>query len=593
MKRFLASFRFDPILHLNSDRIPFSTPNYEVFWRGYIANTVELQGMAKDSGWKMEQPAEADLFLFAYQQWGPDIPRHVLGEYSVVICDKPRRRLLLTHDELGLTPLFYAELKDELLVASHLEDAVQVYGVRSLDEEYIADYLGEGRHLGKRTPYSHIHRLLPGQSVVWKDGLLAEYKTWTLIGIPPIQYRDSREYEDELRRLTAEAVSFSVQSRGKTWCELSGGLDSSTVLAFAVRSGARNVEAFSLIYPISKTADERKWISFVLEKYPVPWHTLDYDAVRPFSEIPSGFIGQPSLLHIDAAPQSHYHEILRTNEVDLVLTGQGGDATFLGDSPDPYYLADLLRRFHLRQYWTALQPWKNASRQKRPLMYWLTHFGSRPWLRHRKGQFVEYEAMPVPWISPRFAEQHDLIRAGQASNVPPQASIGNSWAMEGILRIANSISIYFQAPNMACDFRHPLLYRPLLAFMLSVPWEFKLHPQCDRLLQRRAFEGILPEPTVHRGNKLGPNQIYYAGLAAGAEWCERLTKNPRIVQRGYVELQPWRDAIEQARQGRTIGIRFLWATASLEMWLQQLEEGFGAQAQSVAANPAHGHTSPL
>jgi asparagine synthase (glutamine-hydrolysing) len=570
MKRYLARIRFEPDLGLASQPAAITLDGYHVFWRGYIANFAEIQRQT-DGHRHLDRPTtEAELFLLAYQRWGLDLPRHVLGEYAVVVFDKTRNTVLLAHDELGLIPLFYAKLKDEIVVASHLEDAVQLTGVGQLDEEYIADYLSSGRHLGKRTPYTHIHRVLPGQSVVWKSGRLTEHSIWTLNKVQPLHYSYVREYEEQLRFLTTQAVMSCMRETQRVWCELSGGLDSSTVLAFAVRSGAKNVEAVSFVYSESQMADERKWMDYVLDKYPVPWHSIDVDKVRPFTEMPDEFVGEPNLFLPNAAKTRRYHQMLEASHVDTVLTGMGGDAAFVGDAPAPYYLADLLRTFRLAQFWTEIQSWRQASHQKRPSMYWLDRFGIRPCVRHWKGQFIESTLTPVPWLSRRFIESHPSAH-GELSNSPSLTSVADSWTTERMMRTAHSVSLHFQIPGTTCDFRHPLMYRPLLAYMLSVPWEVKLHPECDRLLQRRAFEDVLPKEIVLRGNKSGTDQAFYSGLEAGSEFYDRLITHPQIVQRGYADLDAWREALRQARHGRTVGILFLLASASLEIWLQQLQ----------------------
>jgi asparagine synthase (glutamine-hydrolysing) len=573
MKRFLVQLTLAGLPRLVSKPVPFTAQGYQVCWRGYIANTAELVFEAQQRGERLERPSDGELFALAYGWWGADLPRRVLGEYAVVIYDGAQGMLLLTHDELGLVPLFYSEMQDSLLAGSHLNDIIIETGIGELDEEYIIDYLAECWHLGKRTPYEHIRRVLPGQSILWKNGRLTERKTWTLGEILPLRYRDHRDYEEHLR-----------PADGKVCCELSGGLDSSTVLACAVRSGGKNTAAFSFIYGQSHTADERKWINTMLNAYPVPWHSIDADTVLPFTEMPTDFYGEPNVLLLNAARQRAYYEFLKAQNIKVVLTGNGGDATFVGDVPDPYYLADLLRRFRLGELWTEINSWSLSSEKKRPPMYWLARFVLRPSWRRLRRQYIDYELTGIPWIAERYSKRVAWAQRGSSTRALRSAAIGDTWFFERILRSAHSVSVSYAEKELPCAFRQPLLHRPLVTYMCSVPWDIKLHPTCDRLLQRRAFESVLPDQIIRRGSKLGPDQTFYSGLEANAEWCERLTRNPRIVQRGYVLLNEWRHAVRQARVGRTVGIRFLLASASLEVWLQQLELSSSASGQRSAGN---------
>lgn len=571
MQRFLAHLMLTEVPRWQAESAPFSAHGCEVFCSGYIANRVELTAEAKHRGEYLQGSKTGELFALAYRWWGADLPRHVLGEYAVAVYDATQRTLLLTHDELGLLPLFYAQRQDRLVVGSHLEDVLGATGIGTLDEEYIIDYLAEGWHLGKHTPYTHIRRVLPGQSIVWKNGCLTEHATWTISAVQPLHYRDPRDYEEQLRQLLITAVTNAISPQDKVLCELSGGLDSSTVLAVAARSGVNNLAAFSYVYSESDTADERRWIDAVLDRYPVPWHSIDADKVRPFSEMPGVFCAEPNLALLNAARQRHYYQLLTAHNIDIVLTGLGGDATLIGDGPEPYYLADLLQGFRFGLLWHSIQSWSRASDQKRPPMYWLSRFVLRPWWRRLRHQLTEYEQTAIPWIAKPYTKRIELAQRIGSAQSPCFSSTAQTWFFERVLRSAHSVSMRYREAEIRCNFRHPLLYRPLVNYMCSVPWDVKLHPTCDRLLQRRALEGILPDRIIRRRSKLGPDQTFYSGLEASVEWYDLLTKNPRSVQLGYVLRDEWIHAIRQARLGRTIGIRFLLSSASLEVWLQQLE----------------------
>ena len=127
------------------------------------------------------------------------------------------------------------------------------------------------------------------------------------------------------------------------------------------------------------------------------------------------------------------------------------------------------------------------------------------------------------------------------------------------------------------DLRFPLLYRPLVEFMLGIPWEQKLRPECDRYLHRRAMTGILPEQVRLRTDKAGPEEAQFEGLRRDSPWLDLLLTRPRVVERGYVDARRWSEAVNQARFGRIVSMRHFIAAATLEVWLQQREEVRGAR----------------
>ncbi|HEX5726654.1 MAG TPA: asparagine synthase-related protein, partial [Longimicrobiaceae bacterium] len=309
----------------------------------------------------------------------------------------------------------------------------------------------------------------------------------------------------------------------------------------------------------------------VLDEHPVPWHPVDADEVRPFTELPGAFFGEPNEWLVTSGVARVYRGLLRAHRVDVVLTGQGGDAVFLGDGPRPYFLADLLRRGRAAEAWRGARAWGAASHERRPPVYLLARYGLGPLLRRLRGETLEHRPVAIPWADERFAAAVGLRDRGRAAPPPRLRSVAGSVHVERVLRVANSVATHYAHDHAGAEYRHPLFHRPLLELMLSVPCEQKYRCGADRTLQRLALKGVLPERTRQRDDKQGPEQAFYEGLESSGQWLDLLTACPRIVERGYATVGPWREAVQQARFGRTVGIRHFLASATLEAWLQQLE----------------------
>ena len=300
---------------LGSRPVPARIRSLQILHRGYIANRAALMG---DRGSKRDDFG-AELFAAAYDRWGAQLSRHVLGEYAVAIYDTQRRTLTLAHDELGLMPLFYAIDGETIAFGARLADLVDEIGFGSLDEEYVADYFARGEHLGGRTPYEGISRLLPGQSITCGEGRVHTQNTWTLARAADTGASGLAEEEARLRQLLNEAVAAALPADGRVLCELSGGLDSFTIFNLARRAQGTNVEALSYIYSHSHTADERRWIEIVLREAPSPWHRLDVDATPALSELPQERIGEPHVWVSHLALNRRYVETVRATGASVVL----------------------------------------------------------------------------------------------------------------------------------------------------------------------------------------------------------------------------------------------------------------------------------
>lgn len=393
MERFFLRIRFDGTLEVASTPASERCDGYEVFWRGYVSGCDATPDMAPGSN------STTNILARAYSRFDTDFSRHVEGAFAAVVVDRAQATVILAHDEFGLEPLFYAPCDDGVIVATHLLDVISSTGIGKLDEEYIADYLAHGWHFGGHTPYAHVRRVRIGECIVWRAGNLKRVNVWTLDHVAPLIYRDARDYEVQFRELLREAIARAMPS-GTVWCELSGGLDSTTVLATALAIGNNPISACSFVYPQSTTADEQPWIAAALEKYQVPWHPFDGDALRPFSALPDALQGEPNLSLINAARQSAYYKHLRMHNVSVVLTGEGGDATFCGNSPAPFYLADLLRGLRLRELSSAANALSQDSSERRAATYFLWRYAAVPALSHARRRPVESDALPSPWIEP-------------------------------------------------------------------------------------------------------------------------------------------------------------------------------------------------
>jgi asparagine synthase (glutamine-hydrolysing) len=384
---------------------------------------------------------------------------------------------------------------------------------------------------------------------------------------------DMRDYPEEFLTLLDKGVKAAAEAPGPVWCELSGGLDSSTVMCMAARAEAVNLGAFSIVYKQYAQADEAKWIRLVLERFPVPWHILDGDSSLPYSEVPDRFCAQPGLHMVDWAGRRVYEEMAADHGVAAVLTGQGGDAVFYGIGAEPFHLADLARTLRFRQLFAEMERWRSHDRERRSRLYWLLKYVMRPLLCRLRGRPVlpAWHREPSPWIRPEYVRKMALRERGMGQATPGAGTVERASFLERLSVVCGQVAEINQIPR-SFEFRHPLLYRPLVEFMLCLPWDEKFDPAGDRTLQRRALAGVLPEPVRQRRTKTIYDQPCYEGLRQGRSFVRLLTEDPLVARRGIVEPALWAEAVAQARMGRAHSLPQFEAVAALEIWLRQLED---------------------
>ncbi len=500
MNRFLL--RVDPLsfaVHSCDDAV--LTAGAAIFFAGFIGNHTELREAARQdgSGPDPDGYTDARLFAWAYGRWGTDVSRHVLGEFAAAVVDHRARTVLLTQDSLGLHPQFYATHNGDIFAASHLLDLISALDIRAVDEEYIADFIATSLPSSSRTPFCGVHRLSFGSTEIWHAGRWTRQWPWRPDDLPPARLSTAQQYEEALLDLLGRAANSVVPPSGKIWCELSGGLDSSTVLAL-VAPRCKRIEAFSFFHN-SLLDKEHECIRSVLAKYPVKLHTAHIEDHPPFSALPSSFCAEPGT-EIVAPQQQAYDQLLAAHDVGTVLTGMGGDAAFGSQDWAPHHLADFAVTGRLRGVWVAVRQWRKVHPSNRSSLFWLWKYACRSAIRHQRGRLLNAPALHrfPSWLDGDYVRTmrlHDRFdrRPTPRCQVPGREALWQDAFLDAsVLKAGHAL-------HKHAEFRHPLFFRPLLEFLFSIPYEERRLADRDRDLQRRALADILPEQVRLRTTK--------------------------------------------------------------------------------------------
>lgn len=582
MKRFIGSWEGDCFMCT-----PPSLLDREciVLWRGFIANADEIQAEARRRSEGPVDEHEPTMFERAYRWWGARLTSHVLGQYALVIADLINHQLLISNDSLGIVPVFYHHNGSRISVASHLNDLLRLDGLPRLDEEYIAEYLALGYPAGRRTPYAGYHRLLPGSTIVFNRNGRNERQPYNSDGeCTEVPHGDILDRTDQFRSLLTNAVASAARpGSGRVWAELSGGLDSSSVVCIASNLNVP-LEVASIVYSKSKQADESYWMRQTVDAYDISWNRLDGDQFSPFSEVPTRFFAEPSTLPLVSGLDLAYQEMMRENSVDVVLTGLGGDLVLAGDAPEPFHLANYVSRLQIQKTLSALRAWKGGSHEQRSSFYWLWRFAVKPAWRYRIGRVIsDRTENSVPsWYDRDYVSRMCLEARARERRAPRASSPQNQAFLDTLRDLSLLISTSRDQYTHDFAYRHPLLYRPLVEYMLSLPWTERVSPAEDRILQRLSLRGILPELIRTRQGKGGPQQAFENGLRGSKAWLDLLLQRSKVVEQGYVNAERWPQAVAQARFGRTQSLRHFYAVIGLEYWLRSLDTSESSLGPPIA-----------
>lgn len=510
----------------------------------------------------------------AYRGSGVSVSAAVLGHYAAVIVDREANRVLLIQDSLGMRTLFYVLAGSHLTISSDIKTLLAATRTTNLNPAFFAEFLSGGQKPHHQTPYSGVARLGLGHTVIIKDAHASSFQPWS----PPktTLRAHSSLVEEKLRNLLDEAAATMVPREGTVLCDLSGGLDSTTVLMSALKF-RDDIQALTLIGSRRLTGDE-KYARQLAERLGLRWHTIDIDSNLPYSLQPDVVAGEPG--DEDVLPlQLARLELLERTEAKVALTGQFGDALF-GSSGglQPYHLADPISVGQLLKAVRIARNWRDYQYGHRAWLHPLIYFGlTKAWRHWRRQSLRRLYRHPPDWLSRSFVRQCGLDRGVVFQSVPRVREAGKQYLWENAYHTARLLSSDYRTCAGA-DVRHPLMHRPLVEFMLGLDSELRFNAQTDRLLQRRALHDRLPSTILERTTK-GRFQEIYDRAFSDSDWLRMLSDSPRLIEMGWVDGPTWTKTVARARFGVVTRRQEFDAAVTTECWLRNLEK------QLISASP--------
>jgi asparagine synthase (glutamine-hydrolysing) len=548
---------------------------------GRVDNRRELTRALAAAGVGIRDGSDAELVLQSYVAWGVECPTLILGDFAFAVWDKPRQRLFCARDPLGMKPLCYQSDARAFRWASELHALFEDPEVpRTPNEGMVAETLACEVTSKEETLWRGIRRLPPGHAMVIDAGGLRIVRYWQPDAAREIRYRSDEEYALHFLEILTEAVRCRLRSHRPVGAHLSGGMDSSSVVAVAQRvfrdglASDLGFETFSLVYP-GLRCDESAYIRAVAGDL-----GLKANLVEPTRRDHSYWIGQ-SRRYRDltdfpngGAGAGDLYAVARERGVRVMLTGIGGNQWIEGTT---LHMADLLAGGRLGALVT----------QARAAMALIGYpsLASVLWgaaflplvpagLRGPVGRLLG-RRRPPPWIEAGFARATGLaerLRAGEPDPPFPTRAQRTIYreGTSGVEAHANELTERSAAEH-GLEERHPLHDLRLVEFMLAVPEEQRwLGAETKRVL-RHAMRDMLPETVRRREIQADFSDLF--ALALEGLGGERFFDDLAVADLGWVSAPEarvmWRRMAARRREGDLTYIRDawpLWVIVAMELW---------------------------
>jgi asparagine synthase (glutamine-hydrolysing) len=545
-----------------------------ITWDGRLDNRAELIRHMRET--LAISATDVSIVAAAYEEWGANCFAKLAGDWALSVWDGKSRSLLLAKDPIGTRHLYYSIDNDQVTWSTILDPLVLFAGKSfALCEEYIAGWFSffPAAHL---TPYIGIHSVPPSSSVVIRNGQPTVAKYWDFDPSKQIRYRTDAEYEEHFRTVFAEAVRRRLRSDSPILAELSGGVDSSSIVCMADALIARNAAETPRLDTISYYDDsepnwnERPYFTKVEENRGRTGTHIDMGKQEGlkieldsdhFAATPGSVGGRPS----EASRQIGACILSQRNRV--VLSGIGGDE-FTGGVPTPVpELADLLAGGHFRTLAHQLKVW--ALNKRKPWFY-LLFDTAREFFPASVAGIPKYRR-PAPWLDPDFVKRNRVALTGYEDRTK---IFGPLPSFQGTVGTVDALRRQLACSDLSSDppreKRYPYLDRGLLEFVSAIPREQLVRPGQRRSLMRRALIGIVPGELLNRKRKAFVSRGPRVGIAEALPHLLEISQHLHISSLGIADSKRFVDALQKTRQGAEVPIVPIMRTLGMELWLRNL-----------------------
>jgi len=555
-----------------------------IVFNGEIYNYRDLRPGLESAGHVFRSTSDTEVILHLYEKLGAACLEELRGMFAFAIWDRRRRLLFAARDRVGKKPFVYAHAPGgDLAFSSELASLVESPGfARAVDETALHHYLTYQYVPTPHTIWSGAKKLPPAHFLVWEDGRVRTQRYWDLHYVPKLRLGSLAAYRERFLEIFRESVRLRLVSDVPLGAFLSGGVDSSAIVAMMSLEGAAPVRTFSIGFA-EGDYDELHYARMVAERYGTEHHELVVQP-RALDVLPQlvRHYGEP-FADSSAVPTWYVSQLTRRS-VTVALSGDGGDEAFGGYQR---YLADrlisgylllpgMLRDGVLRRAIERLP----GPKRPRGFIGRLKRFVATA-DPERERQYVRYfcaftnetkAGLYSPAFAARMAGEDSIAlveelysRADGGSFLDRTLSVDmHSYLPDDILAKVDIASM-----GSGLETRAPFLDHRLLEFAAACPPALKLRGTTGKYLLKKALAPYLPRQILHR-RKMGfgmPVAEWFRGELG--EMAGDLLLSARALQRGYFR----RDAIDRLlTEHRSCaadnGAR-LWVLLFLELWFRE------------------------
>ena len=503
------------IIDVSGGHQPMSNEDSTVWivYNGEMYNYLELQDDLIKKGHRFRTQSDTETIIHAYEEFGEKCLEKFRGMFSFAIWDENRQQIFAARDRIGKKPFYYTEIDGTLLFGSEIKSILQhPIFKREVDPLALDLYLTLRYVPGPLTMFKNIQKLQPGNYLISKNGNLSSHEYWDISNGCGTESVKREEYLDAFTTLVEECVRIRLMSEVPLGVFLSGGIDSSFIVAMMSKMVEKPIKTFSVGYEKDYGTNEFNFAQMTARRYKTEHYELNIKSKDFYDFIPKlvWYLDEP--ISDPAAIPLFFLSEFAKQWITVVLSGEGADEILAG-----YYIykkmlwlnrfqcvpklirEELLLRILKKIFWN--EKWKRYLKLANLPLTKRYHSVSNAFSSEAKGALFPLSKDFDGHLENLFDDHYKKVNTWHDLNKMLYVDL-KVWLPDDLLMKADKMTM---ATSM--ELRVPFLDHKLVEFAFSLPVNLKLKGNTTKYLLREAGKDLLPTPILYRKKKGFPVPI--------------------------------------------------------------------------------------
>lgn len=568
-----------------------------VVFNGEIFNYIELREALVTRGHNFYTQTDTEVLVHLYEEYGDEFVHHLNGQFGIALWDAKRKRLILVRDRAGILPLFFAVKNKRLVFGSEIKAILTTFSTApDLNSSALDQLMTFWSPVSPNTLFEGVEEVSPGEMIIAEKGAIQRHLYWDWSFPVDGCYRKGSDSElaEELLSLLVDATRIRLRADVPVGAYLSGGLDSSALVALIHHYGDASLRTFSIGFEdggLDESGFQRQMIEHVNAD-----HSSIHCDTKAVGEAfyRTIYYTEAPVLRTAPVPMRMLSGLVREKNYKVVLTGEGSDEVLGG--------YDIFKEGKIRQFWSRqpdsswrplllkrLYPYLNMT-QAQGLTYLKRFFGvaldqpDSPFFSH----FTRWQttAQCKTFFSESLNDQlREEALTRQVERIPPEASMWHPFNRAQYVESKTLMAGYLlcsQGDRMlmanSVEGRFPYLDHRVIEFANSLHPNQKMRVLDEKYLLKRSTERLLPKVIVKRHKQPYRAPDIPAFFSGGKnEYVDELLGQEAITKYGYFEPTKVERLKNKIKQGRAIGYKdnmALVGILSTQLWHHHFIESF-------------------